>query len=221
MKTTLLNRIGIALTALFFAAAPLYAQDTTETDMPEEGMEEMGSGDDIVQVVLSRDDFSTLATALEAAGLVENLSGPGPYTVFAPTNEAFEKLPEGTLDELLKPENRDQLAAILTYHVVPQEAMAADVASMTEASTLQGTPVEISASGEEVMVNDATVTETDIEASNGVIHVVDTVLLPPASDQQGQMQEDTGDMEEGDMEDMEEDSDTTGIQNQVSLLRPL
>ena len=208
MKTTLLNRIGIALTALFFAAAPLYAQDTTQAAPPsEEGMQ---SGDDIVQVVLSRDDFSTLATALEAAGLIENLSGPGPYTVFAPTNEAFEKLPEGTVDELLKPENRNQLAAILTYHVVPNEAMAADVTSMTEASTLLGAPLEISTSGDEVMVNDATVTETDIEASNGVIHVIDTVLLPPSPDQQGQgqMQEDTGEMEE-----MEEESDTTGSQN--------
>ena len=142
----------------------------------------VSSGEDIVRVVLSRDDFSTFATALEAAGLVENLASPGPYTVFAPTNEAFEQLPEGTLDELLKPENRNQLAAILTYHVVPQAAMAADVADMTEAQTLLGVPVEISGSGEKVMVNDATVVEVDIQASNGVLHVIDTVLLPPSTD---------------------------------------
>ena len=209
MKTTPLNRICIALTALFFAAAPLYAQDTTDTGMPEEGG--MSEGEDIVQTVLGRDDFSTLATALEAAGLVENLSGPGPYTVFAPTNEAFEKLPEGTLDELLKPENRNQLAAILTYHVVPQEAMAADVQSMNEASTLLGVPVQISTEGEEVMVNDATVTETDIAASNGVIHVVDTVLLPPSPDQGGQMEQDPMQDDTTGMGGMEMDADTTGL----------
>ena len=216
MKTTLLNRFGIALVALFFAAAPLYAQDTTDTmtePPPADPGMETQSEEDIVAIASSRDDLSTLVSAIEAAGLAESLQGEGPYTVFAPTNEAFEKLPEGTLDELLKPENANQLSAILTYHVVPQEAMAADVASMTEASTLLGAPLSISASGDQVMVNDATVTETDIPASNGVIHVVDTVLLPPSPDQQGTgtMEEDSDMMEED--SDMEEMEDTTG-QNQ-------
>lgn len=211
MKTTFFNRFGIALVALFFAAAPLYAQEEEETVEPpaeEESMEmEEESGETIVALASSRDDLSTLVSAIEAAGLAEALSGEGPFTVFAPTNEAFEKLPEGTLEELLKPENANQLSAILTYHVVPQEALAADVASMTEASTLLGAPVSISAEGDAVMVNDATVTETDIEASNGVIHIIDTVLLPPSPDQQGQGG-DTGEMEED--SDMEEMEDTTG-----------
>ena len=216
MKTTFFNRFGIALVALFFAAAPLFAQDTTDTmeEPPaEESMDTQNeSGETIVALASSRDDLSTLVSAIEAAGLAESLSGEGPFTVFAPTNEAFEKLPEGTLDELLKPENANQLSAILTYHVVPQEALAADVASMTEASTLLGAPLSISANGDEVMVNDATVEETDIAASNGVIHVIDTVLLPPSPDQQGQGG-DTGDMEMEEDSDMEEMEDTTG-QNQ-------
>ena len=215
MKTTFFNRFGIALVALFFAAAPLYAQEeeTVEPPVEEEAMEmEEESGETIVALASSRDDLSTLVSAIEAAGLAESLSGEGPFTVFAPTNEAFEALPEGTLDELLKPENANQLSAILTYHVVPQEAMAADVASMTEASTLLGAPVSISAEGDAVMINDATVTEADIAASNGVIHVIDTVLLPPSPDQQGQGG-DTGEMEMEEDDDMEEMEDTTG-QNQ-------
>jgi uncharacterized surface protein with fasciclin (FAS1) repeats len=133
----------------------------------------------IVDTAVEAGQFTTLATALEAAGLVETLQGPGPFTVFAPTDAAFAKLPDGTVETLLKPENRDQLTAILTYHVVPGSVMAADVVTLDEAETVNGKMLDISTSGNSVMVNDATVTATDIAASNGVIHVIDSVILPP------------------------------------------
>jgi uncharacterized surface protein with fasciclin (FAS1) repeats len=147
----------------------------------------------IVEIAIENDDFDTLVTALKAAGLVETLQGEGPFTVFAPTNEAFAKLPEGTLESLLQEENRDQLRAILTYHVVGAKAMAADVTGMSEAETVQGMPVEIMTEDGTVMLKGqttATVTATDIEASNGVIHVIDTVLLPPEGkeDMEGDME---------------------------------
>ena len=137
------------------------------------------SGKDIVDTAVEAGQFTTLAAALEAAGLVETLKGDGPFTVFAPTDEAFAKLPDGTVQTLLMPENRDQLTAILTYHVVPGSVMAADVVTLDEAETVNGKMLNISTSGNSVMVNDATVTATDIAASNGVIHVVDSVILPP------------------------------------------
>jgi len=108
-------------------------------------------------------------------------SGGGPFTVFAPTDEAFAKLPAGTVENLLKPENKEQLVAILTYHVVPGKVMAADVVKLKEAKTVNGNMVDIKTKGDAVMVNDAKVTATDISASNGVIHVIDTVILPPKS----------------------------------------
>ena len=135
---------------------------------------------DIVDTAVAAGEFNTLATALAAAGLVETLKGPGPFTVFAPTDAAFANLPADTLDDLLKPENKAQLSAILTYHVVPGEVMAADVVQMNEAETVNGAMLEIKVEGATVMVNDATVTATDIGASNGVIHVIDTVLIPAA-----------------------------------------
>jgi uncharacterized surface protein with fasciclin (FAS1) repeats len=136
---------------------------------------------DIVDTAVAAGQFKTLAAALGAAGLVDTLKGAGPFTVFAPTDEAFAKLPAGTVEELLKPENKAKLTAILTYHVVDGKAMAADVVKLTEAKMIQGTSVTIKMSGETVMVNNATVTSTDVAASNGVIHVIDTVLLPPAN----------------------------------------
>jgi uncharacterized surface protein with fasciclin (FAS1) repeats len=132
---------------------------------------------DIVDTAVAS-HFNTLATALTAAGLVDTLKGPGPFTVFAPTDEAFAKLPEGTLDTLLKPENKAQLVSILTYHVVSGKVMAADVVKLTEAKTVNGQSVAITVDHGTVKVNNATVTQTDVEASNGVIHVIDTVLLP-------------------------------------------
>ncbi|MFW6076487.1 MAG: fasciclin domain-containing protein [Hyphomicrobiales bacterium] len=134
---------------------------------------------DIVDTAVEAGQFTTLAAALEAAGLVETLKGPGPFTVFAPTDEAFARLPDGTVETLLQPENRDQLTAILTYHVVPGSVMAADVVELDEAETVNGEMVNITVSGDTVMVNDATVVSTDIAATNGVIHVVDAVILPP------------------------------------------
>jgi uncharacterized surface protein with fasciclin (FAS1) repeats len=133
---------------------------------------------DIVDTAVSAGSFKTLVAAVKAAGLVETLKGPGPFTVFAPTDEAFAKLPAGTLEDLLKPENKEKLTAILTYHVVPGRAMAKDVAGMSSAKTVNGKELKLKADGGKVMVDKATVIKADVEASNGVIHVVDTVLLP-------------------------------------------
>ena len=133
---------------------------------------------DIVDTAVAAGSFKTLAAALTAADLVGTLKGKGPFTVFAPTDEAFAKLPAGTLDDLLKPENKAKLAAILTYHVVPGTVMAAQAAKLPSAKTVNGASLTIHAMGGKVMVDNATVTKTDIACSNGVIHVVDTVLLP-------------------------------------------
>jgi len=136
---------------------------------------------DVVETAVNAGQFKTLAAALGAADLVNTLKGSGPFTVFAPTDEAFAKLPAGTVENLLKPENKDQLVAILTYHVVPGKVMAADVIKLKEAKTVNGKMLDIETKGDSVMVNDARVTATDIGASNGVIHVIDTVILPPKS----------------------------------------
>jgi uncharacterized surface protein with fasciclin (FAS1) repeats len=135
----------------------------------------------IVEVAASNGSINTLVAAVKAAGLVETLSGKGPFTVLAPTDAAFAKLPAGTLENLLKPENKKQLVEILTYHVVPGVAAYGDqVAKMTEVSTVFGSPVKVSVKGGKVMLGNATVTTADVETSNGVIHVIDTVLLPAA-----------------------------------------
>ena len=132
----------------------------------------------IVQNAINIDGFKTLVAAVKAAGLVETLSGDGPFTVFAPTDDAFAALPEGTVDSLLLPENKDQLVAILTYHVVPGKVMAADVVKLSKAKTVQGSEVKIQVKDGKVKVDNANVVKTDIKASNGVIHVIDTVILP-------------------------------------------
>ncbi|OEE59136.1 fasciclin [Enterovibrio norvegicus FF-454] len=136
-----------------------------------------GMKKNIVEIAASNPDFSTLVAAVEAAGLVETLQGKGPFTVFAPTNEAFAKLPAGTVESLLMPENKDKLISILTYHVVPGKVMAADVIGMTEAPTVQGSMIKVDASNG-VKVDNANVVATDIIASNGVIHVIDNVIIP-------------------------------------------
>jgi uncharacterized surface protein with fasciclin (FAS1) repeats len=133
---------------------------------------------DIVDTAAGAEGFSTLVAAVKAAGLVETLRGEGPFTVFAPTDEAFGKLPEGTLETLLKPENKEKLVSILTYHVVPGRVLAADVVKLSEAKTAQGSSVRIAVEGGTVRVDSASVVATDIEASNGVIHVIDAVILP-------------------------------------------
>ncbi len=135
-------------------------------------------GKDIVDIAAGDENFSTLVAAVQAAGLVDTLKSEGPFTVFAPTNAAFAALPEGTVASLLEPENKDQLVAILTYHVVAGKVMAADVAGLSSATTVQGSDVEITVEGGKVMVDNATVTAVDIEATNGVIHVIDAVILP-------------------------------------------
>ena len=133
---------------------------------------------DIVDTAVRAGQFKTLAAALKAAGLVDTLKGDGPFTVFAPTDAAFAALPKGTVESLLKPENREKLVAILTYHVVPGRVTAAQVAGMDAATTVQGSAVAIRESGGAVTVNGARVVSADVAASNGVIHVIDKVLLP-------------------------------------------
>jgi uncharacterized surface protein with fasciclin (FAS1) repeats len=135
---------------------------------------------DIVDTAVGAGSFKTLVAAVQAAGLVETLKGQGPFTVFAPTDEAFAKLPAGTVESLLKPENKEKLVAVLTYHVVPGKVMAADVVKLTEAPTVQGSKPKVKVVDGAVMIDNAKVVKTDIETSNGVIHVIDAVILPPA-----------------------------------------
>jgi uncharacterized surface protein with fasciclin (FAS1) repeats len=132
---------------------------------------------DIVAVAAGAGEFKTLVTAIKAAGLVDTLKGPGPFTVFAPTDSAFAKLPKGTVEELLKPENKAKLTSILTYHVVAGKVMSSQVKTMM-VPTVNGQQLDVKVEGGKVTVNDATVTKADILASNGVIHVIDTVLMP-------------------------------------------
>lgn len=133
---------------------------------------------DIVETAAEAGTFKTLLAAAEAAGLVGTLKGDGPLTIFAPTDEAFAKLPAGTVENLLKAENKDQLTAVLTYHVVPGKVMAGDVVGLDQATSVQGDTIDISINGDSVMVDAANVIATDIQASNGVIHVIDSVILP-------------------------------------------
>jgi len=133
---------------------------------------------DIVDTAVAAGSFKTLATALKAADLVTTLKGKGPFTVFAPTDEAFAKLPKGTLEDLLKPENKKKLAGILTYHVVAGKVMAADVVKLKNAKTVQGSEVTIKVADGKVTIDNANVVKTDIACGNGVIHVIDAVMLP-------------------------------------------
>ena len=133
---------------------------------------------DIIDTAVAAGNFKTLAAALTAAGLVDTLKGDGPFTVFAPTDEAFAKLPAGTVADLLKPENKSKLTSILTYHVVSGKVLAKDVVKLTEAKTVQGSSVKITVSDDKVKVNDANVVKTDIMCGNGVIHVIDAVIMP-------------------------------------------
>jgi uncharacterized surface protein with fasciclin (FAS1) repeats len=154
---------------------PADVPEQSPTDAPDQPEAELA---DIVDTAAAADGFQTLVAAVKAADLVETLKGDGPFTVFAPTDEAFGKLPEGTLDDLLKPESKEKLTAILAYHVVPGKVLAADVVNLTTAKTVQGQEVAISVEDGNVKVDGANVTATDIECSNGVIHVIDAVILP-------------------------------------------
>jgi uncharacterized surface protein with fasciclin (FAS1) repeats len=133
---------------------------------------------DIVDTAVDAGSFKTLVAAVKAAGLVDTLKGAGPFTVFAPTDEAFAKLPTGTVESLLKPENKAKLVALLTYHVVPGKVTAADVVKLKEAKTVQGSSAKITVKDNKVMVDGANVVKTDIMTSNGVIHVIDAVIMP-------------------------------------------
>ena len=159
----------------FFATAGLAALLMT-------GVVAQNTPGTIVDVASGNSDFSTLVAAVSAADLVSTLQSAGPFTVFAPTNAAFAKLPAGTVDTLLKPENKAQLVSILTYHVVSGKVPASTVVTLNGRSvpTVQGATVRVTVSGGKVKVNNANVTAVDIQASNGVIHVIDSVLLPPA-----------------------------------------
>ena len=162
MKTLKTFVLGAAVTAMALSA----------------GTTVRAQGKDIVDTAVAAGQFKTLAAALTAAGLVPTLKGAGPFTVFAPTDAAFAKLPKGTVEDLLKPENKAKLTAILTYHVVAGKVMAADVVKLTSAKTVQGGTAKVSTMGGTVMIDASHVTTTDIAASNGVIHVIDTVMMP-------------------------------------------
>jgi uncharacterized surface protein with fasciclin (FAS1) repeats len=137
-----------------------------------------GSGKDIVDIAITDSNFKTLVVAIQAAGLAETLKGKGPFTVFAPTDAAFNKLPAGTVETLLKPENKEKLRSILLYHVVAGDVTADKVVRMSSVQTLEGQPLSLVVNGGVVMVNDAKVVKADVMASNGVIHAIDTVLIP-------------------------------------------
>jgi uncharacterized surface protein with fasciclin (FAS1) repeats len=170
-----MEEIMIRRTFLMTAAAATIALGVSSWSNAIAGSENRA---DIVDTAVAAGSFNTLVAAVQAAGLVETLKGDGPFTVFAPTDDAFAKLPDGTVEMLLLPENKDKLVAVLTYHVVAGKVMSGDIAGKRVApETLQGRPIAVNATSG-VMVNDANVVAADVEASNGVIHVIDTVLLP-------------------------------------------
>jgi uncharacterized surface protein with fasciclin (FAS1) repeats len=165
-----MSRVGIASKAAVVVAVVGLAIGSTFA---------RANNQDIVDTAVGAGQFKTLAAALKAADLVATLKGPGPFTVFAPTDEAFAKLPAGTVENLLKPENKAKLTAILTYHVVPGAVKAEQVTKLDQAKTVNGAMVKVTTKGGKVTINDATVVKADIPASNGMIHVIDKVILPP------------------------------------------
>jgi uncharacterized surface protein with fasciclin (FAS1) repeats len=179
---------GLIFTFLACGGGESKTEETDENSM-EEAVSETSSAveeiveeeatPDIVALAMDTETLSTLVAAVKAGGLVETLQGDGPFTVFAPTNEAFAALPEGTLDDLLKPENKEKLASILTYHVVAGKVMSSDLSDGMKAKTVNGAEVTIKTAGG-AKVNGANVVSADIEAANGVVHVIDAVIMPPA-----------------------------------------
>lgn len=168
---TLKTLFAALIISSFVFSGNVSAQCATDTEEKKSS--------DIVDLAVSTEFLSTLVAAVKAGDLVETLKGNGPFTVFAPTNDAFSALPEGTLENLLLPENKDKLVAILTYHVVPGKVKSTDLSDGMKAKTVQGSNIEVDISESGVKVNDALVTKADIEASNGVVHVIDKVILPP------------------------------------------
>ncbi|MFO0611682.1 MAG: fasciclin domain-containing protein [Polyangiaceae bacterium] len=173
------TRSFVLVLSLSFALGACASNAAPPEDASHEsgGSTEKAEKKDIVDTAVSAGSFKTLVAAVKAAGLVDTLKGTGPFTVFAPTDEAFAKLPAGTVEDLLKPENKEKLVKILTYHVVPGKVMAADVGGLKSAKTVQGGELAIHTEGG-VKVDDANVVKTDIECSNGVIHVIDAVVMP-------------------------------------------
>jgi uncharacterized surface protein with fasciclin (FAS1) repeats len=177
-----------AAALLFAAACAPAAEETAEAPAPAAPAvteptpaPAATAQQDIVDTAVGAGSFSTLVAAVQAAGLEQTLRGPGPFTVFAPTDAAFAALPAGTVDDLLKPENKDKLTAILTYHVLPSEVMSTAIGTQTlEPATVQGATVKVVGSADGVTVNDAKVVTADVDASNGVIHVIDKVIMPPS-----------------------------------------
>ncbi|MFN7224806.1 MAG: fasciclin domain-containing protein [Paracoccaceae bacterium] len=159
----MIRRTFLAMTTALAFSAPAFAD---------------GHGKDIVDTAVGAGSFTTLVAAVTAAGLVDTLKGEGPFTVFAPTDAAFAALPAGTVEDLLKPENKDKLTAILTYHVVPGKVMSTDLSEGLKAATVQGSEITITLDGG-AKVNGAVISTADIEATNGVIHVIDSVIMPP------------------------------------------
>jgi uncharacterized surface protein with fasciclin (FAS1) repeats len=179
MKKIKFLSLAVASFATVFAvscSAP--KEETVEETTVEEVAAPVEAPKTVVDIAVGSPDHTTLVTAVTAAGLVETLSGPGPFTIFAPTNAAFEALPAGTVENLVKPESKDQLTSILTYHVVSGNVMAADLTDGQKVTTLNGQELTVSIKDGVVMINGATVTAADLAGSNGMIHVVDGVLLP-------------------------------------------
>lgn len=167
-----MKKLGIVTMLMMLVIASSFVPKTTSIHETEVDA-------DIVELAMSQDFLSTLVAAVKAGDLVETLKGDGPFTVFAPTNDAFAKLPAGTVENLLKPENKAQLVKILTYHVVPGKVMAADLKNGQMPKTVEGSSIKVTLMDGKAMINNATVTKADIEADNGVVHVIDTVIMPP------------------------------------------
>ena len=174
----MLNKIIFAFAIAGLSLAASFTNAGDHASHHEASAQHQHMTQDIVSIASENKDFETLVAAVTAAGLVDTLKDDGPYTVFAPTDDAFAALPEGTLESLLKPENKDQLISILTYHVVPGRVKAEDVVKVSEAKTVQGGNIQVISNDQGVLIDGAKLVATDIEASNGVIHVIDKVILP-------------------------------------------
>lgn len=167
-----MKKLGTVLMLVMLVVASSFAPKTNS-------VHEVNIDADIVDLAISQDFLTTLVAAVKAGDLVDVLKGDGPFTVFAPTNDAFAKLPAGTLENLLKPENKAQLVKILTYHVVPGKVMSSDLKNGQMAKTVEGSSIKVTLMDGKAMINNATVTAADIVADNGVVHVIDTVIMPP------------------------------------------
>ena len=182
-KSLLIPIIALSATSgIVLAEHHMEAENKEEMEKPADDTTDATDKKDIVEIASGAEDFSTLVAAIEAAGLTETLKGDGPFTVFAPSNAAFEALPEGLVVKLMEPANKEKLKSILMYHVIPSKVMAADVAPM-KVATAGGAEATVTMDGEMVMIDAAKVVKTDVVASNGVIHVIDKVLMPPVEEE--------------------------------------